>query len=301
MTDGTTRLRLGIAYDGTHFHGWTRQPGLRTVQGVLEDALGVLLRRTPPAPGLVVAGRTDAGVHAAGQVAHLDLAEDQVRALRRSRAARAGQDAAELLGARLTGILGSSPDVVLTRTSVVPAGFDARFSALWRRYRYRIADPAAARDPLQRHRTLWHPRALDDAAMAEAAAGMLGLRDFAAYCKPRPESTTIRTLQDFTWTRDAHGVLVAEVRADAFCHSMVRSLVGACVAVGEGRLPVERPGELLEADARSNEFPVVPAKGLTLLEVAYPPDAELAARAERTRARRPSLGSADSDLESESD
>lgn len=284
MTDGTTRFRLDIAYDGTDFRGWTRQPGLRTVQGVLEDALGVLLRRTPPA--LVVAGRTDSGVHATGQVAHVDLTDTHVAALGRSRTPRLGFGPAQLLAARLSGILGSSSDVVLARASAAPAGFDARFSALWRRYRYRIADAAAERDPLQRHHTLWYPRALDAGAMAEAAAGMLGLRDFAAYCRPRPEATTIRTLQDFTWGREPDGVLVAEVRADAFCHSMVRSLVGACVAVGEGRLPVERPRELLTTDSRSSEFPVLPAKGLTLVQVAYPADAQLADRAERTRARR---------------
>jgi tRNA pseudouridine38-40 synthase len=298
VTEETTRFRLAIAYDGTAFHGWTRQPGLRTVQGVLEDALGTLVRRTPPVPGLVVAGRTDSGVHATGQVAHVDLTEAQTVALGRARSPRPGHGPAELLAARVSGILGPTSDVVLARAAVAPAGFDARFSAIWRRYRYRIADGAAERDPLQRHRTLWHQRELDDAAMAEAAAGMLGLRDFAAYCKPRPEATTIRTLQDFTWSRDPDGVLVAEVRADAFCHSMVRSLVGACVAVGEGRLPVERPGDLLAAQSRSNEFPVVPAKGLTLVQVAYPPDAELADRAALTRARR---ASSDSDAASDAD
>lgn len=287
---GAIRFRLSIAYDGTDFRGWTRQPGFRTVQGVLEDALGTLLRRHPPAPSLVVAGRTDAGVHATGQVAHLDLLPEQVAALAQARRARTAESPAALLAARLNGIFGLSSDVVVAGAAAAPPGFDARFGAMWRRYEYRVADTVAARDPLQRHRTVAHPGRLDLDAMNEAAAGMLGLRDFAAYCKPRVEATTIRTLQGYSWRRDRDGVLVAEVRADAFCRSMVRSMVGACVAVGEGRIPVDRPGELLATDSRANEFPVLPAKGLTLVEVAYPPDAELADRAERTRARRAALG-----------
>ena len=284
--EATTRFRLRVAYDGTGFHGWTRQPGLRTVQGVLEDALGTLLRRHPPVPSLVVAGRTDAGVHALGQVAHLDLTADQVDALSRERRARATAAPGERLAARLNGILGLSSDVVVTSADVAPAGFDARFGAVWRRYQYRIADTPETRSPLDRHRTVWHPSALDAEAMNAAARAMLGLHDFAAYCKPRAEATTIRTLQDYEWQRDGDGVLVAQVQADAFCHSMVRALVGAAVAVGEGRLPVDRPQQLLGAGARSSEFIVMPARGLTLVEVGYPRDADLAARAEQTRARR---------------
>jgi tRNA pseudouridine38-40 synthase len=282
----TTRFRLRIAYDGSGFHGWTRQPGLRTVQGVLEDALGMLLRRHPPVVSLVVAGRTDAGVHALGQVAHLDLTPDQVGSLSRERRGRTSVSPGERLAARLNGILGLSSDVVVTGADVAPTGFDARFGAVWRRYEYRIADTPETRSPLDRHRTVWHPAALDAQAMNAAARAMLGLHDFAAYCKPRAEATTIRTLQDYEWHRDGSGVLVARVRADAFCHSMVRALVGAAVAVGEGRLSVERPRELLQAASRSSEFVVMPARGLTLVEVGYPRDAELAARAAQTRARR---------------
>ncbi|WP_210507384.1 tRNA pseudouridine(38-40) synthase TruA [Naasia sp. SYSU D00057] len=282
----TTRFRLRVAYDGTGFHGWTRQPGLRTVQGVLEDALGMLLRRHPPVPSLVVAGRTDAGVHALGQVAHVDLTDEQVAALSRERRTRSTASPGERLAARLNGILGLSSDVVLTAADLAPDGFDARFGAVWRRYEYRIADTPETRSPLDRHRTVWHPTALDADAMNAAARAMLGLHDFAAYCKPRAEATTIRTLQDYEWHRGGDGVLVARVQADAFCHSMVRALVGAAVAVGEGRLPIDRPQQLLGAGARSSEFIVMPARGLTLLEVGYPRDADLAARAEQTRARR---------------
>jgi tRNA pseudouridine38-40 synthase len=284
--EASVRFRLSVAYDGTDFHGWTRQPGLRTVQGVLEDALATLLRRHPPAPSLVVAGRTDAGVHATGQVAHLDLTADQLHSLTRSRRPRRSTSTGELLAARLNGILGLSSDVVVSDAREAPDGFDARFGAVWRRYEYRIADSPHARNPLDRHRTVWHPAALDGARMNEAARGMLGLHDFAAYCKPRPDATTIRTLQAYEWTREPDGVLIARLQADAFCHSMVRALVGAAVAVGEGKLPPGRPGELLSAGARSSEFIVMPARGLTLVEVGYPPDAELAARAEQTRARR---------------
>ena len=280
-----TRFRLDVAYDGTDFRGWSRQPGLRTVQGVLEEALATVLRRVEPLPSLVVAGRTDAGVHAARQVAHVDLDAEHLAALRSQRGS-GRLSVPERLASRLRGILASTTDVVVRSVREAPPGFDARFSAAWRRYEYRIADRFEARDPLQRSRTLWHPAVLDEDAMQESALAMLGLHDFAAYCKPRPEATTIRTLQDFRWTRDRDGLLTAEVRADAFCHSMVRSLVGASVAVGEGRLPPERPAELLATDTRSSEFLVLPAKGLTLMEVAYPPDGDLAARAVETRARR---------------
>ncbi|WP_210479739.1 tRNA pseudouridine(38-40) synthase TruA [Naasia sp. SYSU D00948] len=293
MTDqGTaveaTRVRLSVAYDGTGFHGWTRQPGLRTVQGVLEDGLATLLRRHPPAPTLVVAGRTDAGVHATGQVAHLDLTAEQVDALSRTRRKPASTSLGDLVAARLNGILGLSSDVVVTDAAEAAPGFDARFGAVWRRYEYRIADSPRARNPLDRHRTVWHPAELDAERMNEAARGMLGLHDFAAYCKPRPDATTIRTLQTYAWDREPDGALVARLQADAFCHSMVRALVGAAVAVGEGKLAPERPGQLLGAGARSSEFIVMPARGLTLVEVGYPRDAELAARAEQTRARRQS-------------
>ncbi|WP_082600302.1 tRNA pseudouridine(38-40) synthase TruA [Agromyces sp. Root81] len=289
--DRAVRVRLSIAYDGTDFKGWSRQPGQRTVQGVIEDALEILFRRTGTVPRLTVAGRTDAGVHALGQVAHFDVPPSALSAVTRARRGHptepgAGDPAAVLLR-RLTGVIGASDaDVVVTGAAIAPDGFDARFSAVWRRYEYRIADSAAVRDPLDRLRTVWYPRTLDAERMDVAAQTLLGLHDFAAFCKPRAEATTIRTLQSYRWRRDAGGVLVASLQADAFCHSMVRALIGAAVAVGEGRLDADAPAALLRAAQRTSAFMVMPAKGLVLTEVGYPDDHELEIRAAQTRARR---------------
>jgi tRNA pseudouridine38-40 synthase len=282
--DRTVRVRLDLAYDGTDFAGWAAQPGLRTVQGELEQALLVATGRAEGAPPrLVVAGRTDAGVHATGQVAHVDLTEAQLAALVRR---HAGEGDVGRIAGRLTGLLAEAGEVVVHDARIAPGGFDARFAAVFRRYRYRIADRLPARNPLDRRRTTVSPRPLDEERMRAAAAGVLGLHDFAAYCRPRPGATTIRELRALEWTRDEEGVLVAEVLADAFCHSMVRALVGASIAVGVGRLPPERMAALLAAGGRANEFAVAPAHGLTLVEVGYPADDLLAAQADRARARR---------------
>lgn len=272
------RLRLDLAYDGTDFRGWARQPGLRTVQGTLEAAIARILSGDPR---LVVAGRTDAGVHASGQVAHLDLTEAQAERLAKGR-----NPEPEALAARLTGVLGQYPDIAVHRTSVAVDGFDARFSAVWRRYSYRVADRVTGYDPLERGRTTSVAAGLDVEAMDAAARSLIGLHDFAAYCKWREEATTIRTLLEFDWRRDDDGVLVANVKADAFCHSMVRALVGACVAVGQGRLDPEDVVDIRDARERTSETKVLAARGLTLTEVGYPADDLLGLRAEQTRARR---------------
>ena len=283
----SSRYRLDIAYQGTDFYGWSRQPDRRTVQGELEAALHTIFRRYPPAPTLVVAGRTDAGVHAAAQVAHTDLTPEQEASLLRPRGnAPRGESVGQVLARRINGILGPVPDVVILGAEKAPDGFDARFSAIWRRYEYRLADLSSDRDPLQRHRTTWVHGSLSVDDMDEAAQALVGLHDFAAYCKPREGATTIRTLQDFRWMRDETGVLHAAVKADAFCHSMVRSLVGACVAVGESKLGVHDLVALRRAVGRANDFKVMPARGLTLIEVGYPNDSALGIRAEQTRARR---------------
>jgi tRNA pseudouridine38-40 synthase len=265
------RVRLDIAYDGSGFSGWAIQPGRRTVQGVLQEALATVLR-APAA--LTVAGRTDAGVHASGQVAHLDL-PGELWTAQRARLVRS-----------LAGVLPA--DVRVRAAREVPPQFDARFSALWRRYRYRITDHESGADPLARDHVLAWPRRLDDVAMRAAATALIGLHDFVAFCRAREGATSIRTLQSLDIERDG-ALLTVTVQADAFCHSMVRSLVGALLAVGEGRRAASWPAALLDRDRRADDVPVVPARGLTLEEVCYPPDEQLAARIELTRARRAPL------------
>lgn len=269
------RVRLHIGYDGTDFSGWAVQPSRRTVQGVLQDALATVLR-VPIV--LTVAGRTDAGVHATGQVAHCDVP------------VQAWTDGRPQLVRRLAGILPA--DVRVWAAGQVPDAFDARFAALWRRYEYRICDHDGGGDPLRRRYVLAWRRALDVAAMSDAAGRLLGLHDFAAFCKRRETGTSIRTLECFEVTR--HGrEIVCTVQADAFCHSMIRSLVGALLAVGEGRRPPAWPAEQLAASSRAVGSSVAPAHGLTLVEVGYPADAELASRTTQTRQQRarPSLSS----------
>ncbi|MCE7481962.1 MULTISPECIES: tRNA pseudouridine(38-40) synthase TruA [Microbacterium] len=281
------RIRLDIAYDGTQFRGWAKQPGLRTVQGTLEAALARIVGSDVQ---FVVAGRTDAGVHAADQVAHVDLDDEQWSRIV-TRHGRSAHDPAGSIAGRIRGVLGAYSDVTVHRSSTAPEGFDARFSAVWRRYRYRLADEVAGYDPARRLDTTSIRGELDTLAMDAAAQTLIGLHDFAAYCKPREGATTIRTLLDYRWHRDADGVLIAEVKADAFCHSMVRALVGACVAVGEQRLDVSDLVVLRDALERTSEFKVLAARGLTLTEVGYPADDLLAVRAEQTRARRDSENS----------
>jgi tRNA pseudouridine38-40 synthase len=272
------RLRLDLAYDGTDFHGWAAQPELRTVQGTLEAALAQVLRLE--AVPLTCAGRTDTGVHARGQVAHLDVEPEVLEAS----AGRSLSPAPEALLRRLNGVLPA--DVRVHRVTVAADGFDARFSALWRRYAYRIADAPELADPLARGSVLAWPRRLDLDAMNEAAALLTGEHDFAAFCRKREGATTIRTLLDLSWQRDDRGLAVATVRADAFCHSMVRALMGCLVAVGEGRRTPSWAGEVLRAQTRDPGVTVMHAHGLTLEEVAYPADEDLAAQARAARTLR---------------
>jgi tRNA pseudouridine38-40 synthase len=270
-----TRVRLDLAYDGTGFHGWASQPGLRTVQGDLEAALATVLRL--PAVPVTCAGRTDTGVHARGQVVHLDVAGPALEAA----AGRSGAPPVEALVRRLNGVL--ADDVRVRDGRVAPEGFDARFGAVWRRYCYRVADGPRAVDPLTRRHVLAWSRRLDLAAMNEAAAALIGEHEFAAFCKRREGATTIRRLLELRWERNPDGVAELAVRADAFCHHMVRSLTGCLLAVGEGRQERGWPAAVLTVAVRDPRVAVVPAHGLTLEEVAYPPDAELAAQAQATR------------------
>jgi len=276
---GLVRVRLDFGYDGTAFSGWAAQPGLRTVEAELSAALTRILRAPAPVR-LTVAGRTDAGVHARAQVAHADVdpaAWAQVPG-------RSDRSPAAAAVTRLNGVLPA--DVVVHSVAVAPAGFDARFSATRRRYLYRLCDRPEQLDPLRRHDTVVHRRPLDLAALDEASRRLLGLHDFAAFCRRRDGATTIRTLLDYSWTRGADGTLCGTVVADAFCHSMVRSLVGAVLPVGAGARDLDWPGQVLAAGLRDPRVVVMPAHGLSLEEVSYPADGELAARAVEARAVR---------------
>jgi tRNA pseudouridine38-40 synthase len=218
---------------------------------------------------LTVAGRTDAGVHATGQVAHLDVPPD----------ALAPGDLARRLNRLLP------PDLRVPAVRQVPPAFDARFSALRRRYRYRICDAPWGVDPLRRYDTVAHHCHLDETAMNAASRPLLGEHDFAAFCRHREGASTVRALQCLEWIRDSR-YLVAEVVGDAFCHSMVRSLVGALLAVGEGRRTSDWVAELLRRTTRASEVTVAAPHGLTLVGVDYPDDNQLATRAAQTRAVR---------------
>ncbi|SPT52878.1 tRNA pseudouridine synthase A [Actinomyces bovis] len=302
------RVRLDLAYDGTAFSGWAAQPGLRTVEGELTAALETVLR-VPVR--LTVAGRTDAGVHAAAQVAHLDVP----MAAWASLPGRSSRSPQEALLSRVHGLLAhrvqqagrGTPqgppaqrqpqlparevrgvsDVVVHGVQPVPAAFDARFSALERRYTYRISDDPQLWDPAQRRRVLWVDRPLDVEAMRTSALPLLGEHDFLSFCKPRAGATTVRTLKRLEWRREEAGpeagLVMLSVVADAFCHSMVRSLVGAGLAVGQGRRSAAWPEQLLAARSRQEAAPVAPPHGLTLEAVSYPPEELLAEQAARAR------------------
>lgn len=272
------RIRIDLSYDGSNFHGWAVQPGLRTVQGEVQRALAMSLRREQV--WVTCAGRTDTGVHARGQVIHLDVEEAELAAS----AGRAQVPPAEALVRKLNGILDA--DVRVHAARVVPDAFDARFSALWRRYAYRVADAPTAYDPLTRNHVLHWPRPLDLDAMNLAAADLLGLNDYTSFCKAREGATSIRQVNRLDWARDERGTATMTVLADAFCHSMVRALVGCLLAIGEGRRDVTWAGEMLARAERSSDIHIASARGLTLEEVGYPTDDELAGRLLVTRARR---------------
>ena len=260
------RLRIDLAYDGTNFSGWAIQPDRRTVQEVVETALSTVAQS--PAT-TIVAGRTDAGVHATGQVIHVDLPETL-----------------ELddLAYKLNRIL--DEDVRINNIEIAPPAFHARFSALRRYYEYRILDENKVIQPLARLNTAPWYRPLDVDVMNRASALLLGTHNYAAFCKYREGATTIRTLETYQWRRDEEGCLVADVVADAFCYSMVRNLVGAIVCVADGRKDPAWISTLLEDKERVSDSLVFPARGLTLYKVDYPDAAELLERAKKTVARR---------------
>lgn len=273
------RLRLEIAYDGTDFAGWARQPGLRTVAGVLEEHLSTAFRQPIL---LTVAGRTDAGVHAVAQTAHCDIDVSRIDPTKIDLASEVQ------IANKLSRML--PDDVRILRTTEVPDEFDARFSALRRHYEYRLTTAPHGVLPREaRFTTPWH-RPLDLERLREASALLVGLHDFAAFCRRREGATTIRELQEFSWDADDTGLFTARVSADAFCWSMVRSLVGAVATVGDGRRKVAWISELLASTERSSSINVAEARGLTLIGVDYPAAEELADRQRVTRDTRVAEG-----------
>ena len=263
---GFRRLRLDLSYDGTNFSGWAVQPDRRTVQQVIEDAISTVAQAKAET---IVAGRTDAGVHATGQVIHVDVPETL-----------------ELsdLAYKLNRIL--DEDIRINQISIAPPAFHARFSALRRYYEYRLLDENKVIPPLARFNTESWYRPLDVDVMNQASALLLGTHNYAAFCKFREGATTIRTLETFSWSRDRDGYLIGDVVADAFCYSMVRNLVGAIVCVADGRKDVSWISTLLENKERVSDSLVFPARGLSLYKVDYPSAAELLERAAKTIARR---------------
>jgi tRNA pseudouridine38-40 synthase len=271
---GFRRLRLDIAYDGTQFSGWAAQPDKRTIQDMVEEAVARIVRHDIDS---VVAGRTDAGVHATGQVIHIDVADS---AFDRDLTYKD-------LRYKLNRIL--DEDVRIIEITDAPSGFHARFSALRRYYTYKILDDNQVITPAQRFDVAPWYRHLDEKVMNEASALLLGTHDYAAFCKFKVGGTTIRTLEKYHWVRTPEGLLVADVVADAFCYSMVRNLVGAIVCVADGRKPARWISELLANKERVSDSLVFPARGLTLYRVDYPSDDQLLERAKITVARRGDL------------
>lgn len=270
--EGSARVRIDLSYDGSRFSGWARQPGRRTVQGVVESALREAFRSagTDLPVSTVCAGRTDAGVHARGQVAHMDLPE----AIWES---RGGDRLANQVNALL------DDDVLVRRIGVVSPRFDARFSALSRTYSYRICDDPTGLDPLARTYVVRSRRALDLASMVLAARPLVGEHDFAAFCRPRVGASTVRRVLRLDWTRDENRWAVLTIESDAFCHSMVRAIVGSLIAVGEGRRDPSWPGRVLLGGVRDPAVTVARPEGLVLECVSYPPPELLAERAAATR------------------
>lgn len=263
------RYRMAISYAGTDFSGWAIQPGHRTVQGELELWTSRILGISPIT--LLCAGRTDAGVHARGQVAHFDVPEEI--------------DATELTR-RLGRVL--RPDVIVHEVRQAEPGFHARFAALWRRYCYRVADRPL--DPLLRGFVTRSRPPIDIELLNQAGASLLGLRNFAAFCRRREGATTTRTLLQLHAVRATEGPLagIVEVRvvADAFCHSMVRSLMGAVMDVAYGRQDLDWLAEVANSPERNHRVTVMPARGLTLEEVRYPPAGALSERVREARSKR---------------
>ena len=265
---GFRRLRINLAYDGTNYAGWAKQPNQKTLQGSVEEALAKLTRIQV---ATVVAGRTDAGVHATGQVLHVDIPTDLEPSRYRPTEDLWDYDHFKF---RLNQML--DEDIRILSVDLAPMNFDARYSASARHYRYKLLDGNQDLLPLSRIDAATWFRPLDIKLMNQASSPLLGKHDFVTFCRYREGASTLRTLLDFTWSRDEHGFAICDIAADGFGWNMVRNLVGATVCVGEGRFPVEWVGQILKARRRVSDSYVFPARGLTLIRVEYPSAQELA-------------------------
>ncbi|MDP9494491.1 MAG: tRNA pseudouridine(38-40) synthase TruA [Actinomycetota bacterium] len=239
--------RLDLAYDGTGFRGYARQDGQRTIQGELETALKAILGTSTPT---TVAGRTDAGVHAKGQVVSFEIEQNI--------------DAPQLARS-LNGVLG--PEISVSDVNRVDDDFNARFSATYRRYRY-LVSVALASDPLTRHQ-VWHVgRSLDIEAMTAVATAVVGEHDFSAFCRSVAGKSNVRLVDEARWESADH-LLTFWIQSNAFCHQMVRSLVGFAYDIGRGFTAVDSISEIIDAGDRSRIATIAPPHGLTLWEVGY--------------------------------
>jgi tRNA pseudouridine38-40 synthase len=271
---GLSRFRVDLAYDGTDFAGWAKQPGLRTVQNEFVKAFEKLFGPSDNDYGIRIAGRTDAGVHATHQVFHMDLTPEQVQRLGRT----------PLTAKRLRGLLPG--DIGVFQVARAPEGFHARYSATGRSYEYSISDAMCRPDPMNLRYSLQSRRTYDVALMRDAAVGLLGLKEFGAFCRPRVGATTIRELRMLDVVREESGLILIRLEADAFCHNMVRALVGALCAVGEGKLSKDELWKIQTAALRTSKFKVVEPKGLKLVAVSYPADDQLEIQAQKVRKMR---------------
>ena len=271
--NGLIRYRLNFAYDGTNYWGFAKQKGFATVQGELVTALTTAFGESKTDFDMRVAGRTDAGVHAYDQVIHIDLSQEQLKRLGRTKG---------FLG-KLNDLL--PEDIRVHSVELAPPGFDARFSASYRRYRYRIADGEANKNPLKQRYTHWIKHPLDVTAMQLAAFELIGLHDYASFCRAKVGATTIRHVREISVKRNPadDNVIEVELQADAFCHNMVRSIVGGLIAAGEGKAGPTEIAATLARRTRVGSYKVSPARGLTLIEIGYPADDQLAEQAERAR------------------
>jgi len=255
---GFRRLRIDLSYDGTNFSGWAKQPDQRTLQEEIEHALTVL---TQSNIATIVAGRTDAGVHAEHQVIHTDVPE---------------KTDISNFAFRLNQLL--DEDIRINSVIYAPKNFHARFTAIARTYKYKIVDGGRVTPPLDRYDSADWFRDLDIDLMNQGSKLLLGEHDFFAFCKFREGGTTIRNLLQFDWERDSKNYAVATIKAESFRYNMVRNLVGAAVCVGEKRFEPEWMLKTLEDKVRIPDSYVFPAKGLTLVSVEYPAESEYLTR-----------------------